>query len=500
VWQKRGENKIEGNMIYLLMPLVVMGVYVFACIHAAHGHFIYSLDDPYIHLALARGIADGFYGINPGEWSSPSSSIAWPLMLSLFVGRFFEQAPLLINGVCLLAAFRIWALFFESAQIGKLIASLLALALCLGLNYFGLLMTGMEHSLQVLLVLVVAWKVIERKWDAWLFIALALAPMVRYECAAISMPVLIYLWFTGERSRSLMTALAVVAVMVGFSVFLHLHGLPLLPCSILAKTSKLNLTGNWRGQPALVFMVAWTSFCLYKTQGLKEALLLVALPYFLFLFLGQSGWLARYEVFIVSYLAMFFLSSLRAESRLKMGLTFGQDIRGNAGGFLASVGVLTALSFPNLAAYTLYTPRSCSNIQEQQALMARIAAQLQAPVAVHDLGLMALRSGQPILDLWGLGSYEALQARLNPGSGPDWVQNIMQRHHVQFAFVSDEWFNNRLPASFVRVGSLSLQGATVLVSKRVSLFAIGQENSNKLRDILTKLKSDPEVSGLIAIN
>jgi len=132
--------------------------------------------------------------------------------------------------------------------------------------------------------------------------------------------------------------------------------------------------------------------------------------------------------------------------------------------------------------------------------MARIAAQLQAPVAVHDLGLMALRSGQPILDLWGLGSYEALQARLNPGSGPDWVQNIMQRHHVQFAFVSDEWFNNRLPASFVRVGSLSLQGAPVLVSKRVSLFAIGQENSNKLRDILTKLKSDPEVSGLIAIN
>ena len=33
---------------------------------------IYSLDDPYIHLALARQILHGHYGINPGEFAAPS--------------------------------------------------------------------------------------------------------------------------------------------------------------------------------------------------------------------------------------------------------------------------------------------------------------------------------------------------------------------------------------------------------------------------------------------
>jgi hypothetical protein len=33
------------------------------------GHFIYPLDDPYIHLALAENLAHGHYGINATEFS-----------------------------------------------------------------------------------------------------------------------------------------------------------------------------------------------------------------------------------------------------------------------------------------------------------------------------------------------------------------------------------------------------------------------------------------------
>ena len=47
-----------------------------------NGTFVYTLDDPYIHLALAEKIAQGHYGINSGEASAPSSSIVWPFLLA----------------------------------------------------------------------------------------------------------------------------------------------------------------------------------------------------------------------------------------------------------------------------------------------------------------------------------------------------------------------------------------------------------------------------------
>mgnify|MGYP001017862235 CR=1 FL=1 len=54
------------------------------------GFFFYTLDDPYIHLALAENILRGHYGINLDEPSSPSSSIVYP---------FLVAATMLGNGV-----------------------------------------------------------------------------------------------------------------------------------------------------------------------------------------------------------------------------------------------------------------------------------------------------------------------------------------------------------------------------------------------------------------
>jgi len=41
------------------------------------GTFTYTLDDPYIHLAVAEQIASGHYGINSTEFSAPCSSAIW---------------------------------------------------------------------------------------------------------------------------------------------------------------------------------------------------------------------------------------------------------------------------------------------------------------------------------------------------------------------------------------------------------------------------------------
>jgi hypothetical protein len=167
------------------------------------GVFTYTLDDPYIHLALAQSLAHGHYGINMGEASSPSSSILWPFLLAPFAGRPWGlYLPLGLNMLCCGAAAwwigRIvqgwdgwdgWDGWVRgrAAWVGRLAV---AAALMLVANLPGLTFVGMEHGLQVLLAIACAAGVAEayagRPIPGWCVAAAALGPMVRYENFALT--------------------------------------------------------------------------------------------------------------------------------------------------------------------------------------------------------------------------------------------------------------------------------------------------------------------------
>ena len=72
----------------LFVPLIIFTAIVFAEIITIlllnSGLMVYNIDDAYIHLALAENIIRGHYGVNLGEFSSPSSSILWPFILAPF--------------------------------------------------------------------------------------------------------------------------------------------------------------------------------------------------------------------------------------------------------------------------------------------------------------------------------------------------------------------------------------------------------------------------------
>ena len=82
----------RARFLALGIPLIIFGCLcqfqISAMLNWNEGLFTYTLDDPYIHLRLAENISQGHYGINPSEYSAPSSSILWPFLLVPFSSFF----------------------------------------------------------------------------------------------------------------------------------------------------------------------------------------------------------------------------------------------------------------------------------------------------------------------------------------------------------------------------------------------------------------------------
>jgi hypothetical protein len=146
-----------------------------------------------------------------------------------------------------------------------------------------------------------------------------------------------------------------------------------------------------------------------------------------------------------------------------------------------------ALAFPGVSMCTLQTPAAASDVWHQQWIMGDLAAELDEPIAVNDLGLVSLRSHQYILDLWGLGSFDALKARAT-GQAPDWIRDLMRRRQVSYAFVYDQFFPV-LPPEWIRVGELRLKGGRPAVSSNlVTLYAVDLIHAERLGQVLRKSK------------
>lgn len=465
-----------------MVPVVALwaGVLFFT-----EGHFTYSLDDPYIHLALADNILHGNYGINPDEPSAPSSSILWPYLLAPFavLGSLFEYVPLFVNIVCLLlSGVMLIRLLPGVPWFGAVI---LALGLMFSLNLYGLVFTGMEHSLQILLVLVIVGGLCKQdtiqthaKMRFVFYLCLLLLPLVRYEGLAISVPVLAYRFFSGDWKPALVTSLLLVSALAGFSLYLHSLGLGYLPSSVLSKSSHAdtgsaldNLVYNVRFFGFLIVPAALLAlFHIRRDPFFSVMIMTTTLLHFVF---GKFGWFGRYEVYFVIFLVMLCLQPLLGAAP-RMGL----------------VVLALPFAFTSLVAATARTPMAAANIQFQQGQMANIVQRLDGKVAVNDLGLVALRSSHYVLDLWGLGSVEALRNRMENGNSADWIHRMMSQKEVEYAVIYDDWFPHK-PDNWVKVADLKMSRPPVsTASDVVGFFAVSEESAARLKAVLTRYAAE----------
>ena len=448
------------------------------------GVFTYTLDDPYIHLALAEGLQRGTYGLNPDEFSAPSSSVLWPFLLVPWAGfAFADWVPLAYNMAAAAATVWVVARVLEHVLEADVqprryrAVALLATVFVLMTHTGGLVLNGLEHSLQVLLAVLTVWGLAQEREGAlprWLPAVLVLGPLVRYEMLALAAPALLYLFVRGHRRSAFVAGGVLAAVLAGFAAFLLANGTGPLPNSVMVKSfvaeqggsgALANLAANLKHEQAFVILGALLlALGAVLSSRLPSADRMLAswtvAVAGLHLLAGRFGWVGRYEVYAWAATLLMLLVVYRAPLR-----TFVAHEPLWKTALLALA--LLALVTPRYVLYWARAPHIAHNVFGQHYQMHRFATDFwQQPVAANDIGWLAFRNEHYILDLEGLASTTALA---NRGGDGTWVGPEAARHDVRLAIVHEGW-SGSFPPAWVPVGALVLEGPRMMITDPVMAF------------------------------
>lgn len=505
------------------------------------GEFAYVLDDPYIHMAIARTLArHGVWGVTPEGFAAASSSPLWTLLLAGAFGVFGvrELIPFALNALCAIGLLVLVARQAAAAGAPPVATFVLLLAVIFAAPLPTLSFSGLEHTLQawvdVAFVAVAARVLCDDPPRARFPTGLALlAPIVtgiRYEGGFLVLVVGLLFFARRRFVHGFLVGAAGLAPIVAFALYSVAHGGLPLPNPVLLKARQIGgltrlpgiahsvletvtriPTGAGKAPHLLVLLLVSLALLAHALRASEARRWRPALVWnaafvgtcLLHLQLAALGWFYRYEAYLVVLgLVAIFLSV--ADWRAPRAWLFAPGARLAR---LACAAALAAfLAYPLVdRAYTtwLRTPIATSNIHQQQVQMARFVATQYAgiPVAANDIGAIAFYGSSPLLDYAGLASLDVARARLSGSFDRAMMAQLARRHGVKVVLIYDPWFEaTGVPEAWVRVGEWTIPDNVAASYETVSLYAVEPadvpELVAKLRTFAPRLPSVVRQRGL----
>lgn len=502
------------------------------------GVFMYPLDDPFIHMQVARNVAlDGTWGINPGEFGSASSSILYTLLLTVLFKICTVQViiPFLIN--CVAAIVLLWVVQqWMAKQLVSVAAQTLVLLLAVVLGPLpALVISGMEHVLQLLfcfLFLTDSARWLEEDvaldgkknpplpWQLLLWAILVTA--TRYEGVFLVAIVCFFILLKRRVVQAVLLGLVALLPLILFGIYSTCQGSYFLPNSVLVKAETAPLSqGNFFPYIGNLLINKLTvvntdsmpvgaprpGISLLATQRLLILLPLLFLlfrkqlaerPAFRFLILtliactiahlcfAATGWFYRYEAYLVT------LSILAGGTFLAAGKVV-PDSKGAWFKPVLAV-LLFALFFPFLlrsAASFTKAKQACINIYEQQYQVANFLRRYfnREHVAANDIGAMSFYTEVNMLDLWGLGNIEVARSKKGGYWTPGFLDSLARKRKTKFAVVYDEWFAPELLSGWKKAGSWTILNNVICGGETVSFYITDPACEQQLRKALEEHKA-----------
>ncbi len=478
---------------------LIFALILFAILYLTGGHFAYILDDTYIYLALAENLPFNYSVNAPGaEAGAASSSIIYPyLLLPLAQTPLALFAPLLVS---LIGAVLVLLLLLELERkilplpdASPLIRGMLILGFAVLINLFGLIFTGMEHTLHMASALAVLSGLLDlsegRKPRWWFWLAVFAGPLIRYEALALSLPALVYAGNCGYIKRSLWTGTLMLGATIAFSFYLVWLGYGWLPSSVLTKSMPLATVSEgmsslttlkalfynfllnfkeptaWMHAILLLVLVGLLPKC--RQRGLLLVVLLAAMAHML---LGKFGWAGRYHAYVlaVMVLAIFYLARGRIKPSTLIELTI----------LVGATGLY----------YTAITPVSANNVYRyHNTLNNFVVNHWQDDIAAFDIGYLAWRNPHTVVDLFGLASERIRRIVHKPDAGAvipqlladDQIDLIIAERKLEAYYRSPQW---RL------AGELQLDGQLWVTGLNPRFYLTNPARAEELRSKLEALR------------
>jgi hypothetical protein len=453
-------------------------VIMLARIVARNGEIVFPLDDPFLHLAIAKHLAeDGVYGVTRESFSAASSSIVWPWVLAALerVVGDHRVTPILLN---LAAAGAL--LVHVGRRTSVWTTALIAVAAPLA----PMIVLGMEHVAHAwITVLLLSAGIAARRGQAparLLVLAglAALATSLRYESLALVGVLALVLLLRRQLVAALVLGVAGLVPPALFAAFAHAHGAPLLPTSVLLKAhaggALAVLAGNLREAPHLV---AWLVALLLTAGALRNAsreaprdartlALVVAALLAAHLVFGRVGWFYRYEMYLV-------VAGAYAVGRAAPHVASLHPAASRAAVALV-VAALLVLPLKRAVSAHLATVPAAGNIHDQQLHTARFLERFFAgqKVAVNDAGAVGYLHDGPLVDLLGLADLDVARAR---GFA---IDHPLTREQVRalsagakIAIVYDQWFVGAIPEEWTKVATWTIRDNRVCAFPDVAVYS-----------------------------
>jgi hypothetical protein len=478
----------------ILVLWLTVGVLLFQSVKGSEGHFIYSLDDAYIHMGIAKNIVQhGVWGVTPFEFSSSSSSLLWPLLLSMIYAVFGIHAvvPLILNVIFATVTVLTFYKILQRYGLNRGYTCVATVAMMFLTPMPPLILGGMEHVLQILVAMMFVYLAAEvlssgsaNAGNRYSRLLLMLAPIVtsvRYE--GVFMVCVVCLLFI-VRGRwwyaSCLGTAAIVPIGVYAIVSLR-HGSFPLPNPLLIKAAmpdassvigKIKLViaydAYWKiiSTPhVLCLTVSAIVFFLLRADMAKgmwercQILIAVFVPStFLHMELAGVGWLYRYEAYLV---VLGVLIVAIASHELLLPMTKARNWSSEM--VPRYVGLMILTPFVILPLFgrgyeaIRRLPYEAPWYYRMTYQMSRFVREFytDVPIAVNDIGAISYFTDVYFLDLGGLGSVEVVKARREGAFNGEQVHKLAQSKGIRVAIISNLQGPGRtlIPAGWTKVGS-----------------------------------------------
>lgn len=511
----------EPLYIAIAIYLLIAAGLLMASLSLNQGHFIYALDDAYIHMDMAKNLVmHGRFATNGMDFTSASSSPFWVLILSAvyFVSGVSTTAPFVLNVLLqFLSIFIAYRILHASGESKYILLVLLAFVLIT--PFFTALFSGMEHSAQIAFALLFVFfssQVISsnetKNAIKYLAVITPILTALRYESIFLVFVVSFLLLLRKKYLLSIsIFALGLMPILI-YGIISVSHGWYFFPNSILLKSPppdfslfgllKFGYNGFRNITHPHIFLLLMILFFLHGFNYVRKGelwswqqvfLLIVVLTTVLNMGMTrfhQNAWFYRYDAYLMA-LGIIAISVNIAGAGVK---PYFQTPFGSERSLFAKLTVLilfaVILSPFILRAFSVFqVPLATNNIYDQHYQMAQFVREYvqNMNLAANDIGMINFYSDAKILDLYGLGDMEVARSKFTGKYTTDVIENLIKEGNIKLAIVYANGYDmyGGLPSSWIKIAEWTMMNYNVVCGyETVTFFAVNSEDEGSLRKLL----------------